>query len=102
MKNFQVVDLDQVRSILRENRAEISNRFKTEILGIFGSYSRGEASSTSDIDLLVRFEKGASLFGWAGLVNYLEDKLSVSVDVVPEKTLKKELREQVFRDLIEL
>lgn len=42
MKNIHVVDLDEIRSILRQNRAEIQNRFQTEILGIFGSYSRGE------------------------------------------------------------
>jgi len=102
MKDVQVVDIDQIRSILSQNRAEIRRRFKAEILGIFGSYSRGEASGKSDIDLLVHFKKGASLFGWAGLVNYLEDMLGVSVDVVPEKSLKKELKEQVYRDLIEL
>ena len=102
MAKNSTINLKQIRTVLRKNRKEIYTKYKAEILGVFGSYSRDEASSDSDIDILVRFEKGASLFGWAGLARYLEDLLEVSVDVVPEKSLKKELQDQVYRDLIKV
>lgn len=102
MKQSHLVDIDRIKSILNESKTEIQTKYKAEILGIFGSYSREEANESSDIDLLVRFKKGASLFGWAGLVRDLEKKLGVSVDVVPENSLKKELRPQVLKDLVEI
>ena len=102
MEQSQIIDIDRIKSILRNEKANIHKKYKAEIQGIFGSYSRGEATGKSDIDLLVRFEKGASLFGWAGLVHELEKKLGVSVDIVPEKSLKKELCPNVSKDLIEI
>ena len=42
---------------------------------VFGSYSRGEESRESDIDILVRFDKNANvtLFKYIGIVNALHD-----------------------------
>jgi predicted nucleotidyltransferase len=34
--------------------------------GVFGSYVRGEASQTSDLDLLVEFEKAPTLYEFIG------------------------------------
>jgi predicted nucleotidyltransferase len=76
MDNSRVIDIEQIKSILREHKSEFQTKYKAEILGIFGSYSRYEADKNSDIDLLVRFHKGASLFGWAGLANDLEKNLA--------------------------
>jgi len=102
MTEKQVTDIERIKSILRKRKAEIRKKFKADIRGVFGSYSRGSASGGSDVDILVRFEKGASLFGWAGLVQYLEEELGLKVDVVPETSLKEELRSQVLTDLIEV
>ena len=43
---------------------------------VFGSYSRGEESRESDIDILVRFDKNANvtLFKYIGIVNALQLK----------------------------
>jgi predicted nucleotidyltransferase len=47
---------------------EIKERYKVKYLGVFGSYVRGEASQTSDLDLLMEFEQGlppsTSLYAW--------------------------------------
>lgn len=102
MEEQAIIDIDQIKSVLKRKRPEIRKKYKADIRGIFGSYSRREASVQSDIDILVRFEKGASLFGWAGLVHYLEKVLGISVDVVPESSLKKELHDSVYKDLIEI
>lgn len=102
MKSEGVIDIEGLKKSLQNCKVEIQEKYKAEILGIFGSHSRGEAVSNSDVDLLVKFEKGASLLDWSGLKIYLEGNLGVSVDVVPEKSLKKELQTPVYNDLIKI
>ena len=40
---------------------------------IFGSVTRGEADELSDIDILVKFEPGRTLFDHAGLLLELQE-----------------------------
>ena len=54
---------------------------------LFGSVARGEADSQSDIDILVEFEKGATLFDQARMSWQLEDFLHRKVDVVADSGL---------------
>lgn len=56
------IDVNQIRLLILERKDEIKEKFKAEIVGIFGSYARGEEKEGSDIDVLVRFGEGASLF----------------------------------------
>ncbi len=51
---------------------------------VFGSVARGEDTPGSDIDLLVRFQEGASLLDQSTLAIELGDLLGVEVDVVSE------------------
>ena len=102
MKEKKNENFEEIELILKKNKERIRKKYNVEILGIFGSYSREEASEKSDVDILVRFDKGASLFKWASLVKDLEKKLGISVDVVPEKSLKKEIKPDVSRDLIKV
>ena len=48
---------------------------------VFGSVARGEATATSDLDVLVDFDAGRSLFDLAGFEHALEDFLGCKVDV---------------------
>ncbi|MDP3972639.1 MAG: nucleotidyltransferase family protein [Candidatus Nanopelagicales bacterium] len=76
---------------LREHRAEISmvlKRHHAVRARVFGSVARGEAGPESDVDLLVRFETGSSLFDLMDLQDELQEMLGVSVDVVSEGGLK--------------
>lgn len=51
---------------------------------VFGSVARGEASEDSDVDLLVAFDAGRSLFDQVHLIADLEAMLGRRVDVVAE------------------
>lgn len=57
---------------------------------VFGSYSRGEETRNSDIDILVRFDSNANitLFKYAGIVSALRKLLHKDVDLVEEGQLK--------------
>jgi len=69
---------------------------------IFGSYSRGEETRKSDIDIMVRFDKDAhiTLIDYAGIMIDLENLLHKKVDLVQEGTLYKFARESVEQDKI--
>lgn len=85
--------LNSLREIVRKE-------YKAEIIGLFGSYVRGEQKKTSDIDILVRFLDDASLFDLVGLADFLEEKLSIKVDVVPIDTIRKEIKEDILREAV--
>ncbi len=89
-------------STLLQSKAEIQQRYKADVIGLFGSYARGEQTTASDVDVLVKFSPGASLFDLVRLGNYLENKLQKKVDIVSERALRRELQLYVYKDLIRL
>jgi predicted nucleotidyltransferase len=46
--------LNEIRTILTEHRQFLQERYGVEELALFGSCVRGEQSSVSDVDILVR------------------------------------------------
>jgi predicted nucleotidyltransferase len=51
----------EIQTILRECLSEIREKYGVTSIGVFGSYARGEATQTSDIDIIV--ELGRPI-GW--------------------------------------
>jgi len=92
--------LDEIKNILKENREEIAREFKAEIVGIFGSYVRSEQKEGSDVDILVRFKEGATLFDFVGLADFLEQKLGMKVDIVSERAVKPELKNAILSEVV--
>jgi len=91
-----------IKETLRNLEEEVRKRYRAEIVGPFGSYVRGEQKDTSDVDILVRFLEGATLFDFVGLADFLEEKLGIKVDIVPVDTIRKEIREQVMKEAVYL
>jgi hypothetical protein len=79
------VALLPLRALVEAHREKIKatvHRHKGSAVAIFGSVARGDATSVSDLDFLVRFEKGASLFDLVRIEMDLQDLLGREVDVV--------------------
>lgn len=62
--------------------AETASRHKARSIAVFGSVARGEATEASDVDFLVEFEPGSSLFDLMHLQDALAELLGCDVDVV--------------------
>jgi len=92
--------LNEIKEILNKYRDEIKREFKAEIVGVFGSYVRGEEKPESDVDILVRFKEGATLFDLVGLAEFLEERIGIKVDVVSERALRPELKEQILKEVV--
>jgi predicted nucleotidyltransferase len=69
---------------------------------LFGSYSRGEATKKSDVDILVRFtpDSRISLFDHAGMMVDLQELLKRKVDLVEEGQICDFAAENVEQDKI--
>jgi uncharacterized protein len=69
---------------------------------VFGSFARGEASTDSDLDLLVETGPQTSPFFPGGLLVDLEEALGRKVDIVEEEGLHRLVRDQVLKEAIPL
>src|SRR5699024_7717557 len=77
-------------NILQEKRdiiLGIANKHGIKNVQVFGSVARLEDNSASDIDLLVEFENGRSLFDLIRFKQEVEDLLNTKVDVVTENAI---------------
>ena len=93
-------NLKEIKEMLENLKEEIRRRYRADVIGIFGSYARGEQSEKSDIDILVRFHEDATLFDFVGLSIFLEEKLGIRVDVVPQDTIRKEIRDRIMGEVV--
>ena len=56
----------------------IKNEYKAEIVGVFHSFAREEEGEKSDVNILVKFQDGATLFDMVSLSDFLEKKLGTA------------------------
>ncbi len=87
---------------LRSAILELAAKHGARNVRVFGSVARGDATSDSDVDLLVDFEAGRSLMDRAGLMIDLQELLRVSVDVATVRSLKPRIRDRVMREVVAL
>jgi predicted nucleotidyltransferase len=94
-----------IAEFLQDKRHEVlalAARYGAKQIRVFGSVARGEARPDSDVDLLVVFEPGRSLFDHVGLTQELSDLLHRKVDVVSQHALHWYIRERVLREAVAL
>ncbi|MBF0516253.1 MAG: nucleotidyltransferase family protein [Nitrospirae bacterium] len=92
--------LQEIKEIISGHRDELKTRFTVSNVGIFGSYAKGRSTDTSDIDVLVEFDKPISLLTLVSLENYLSDITEVKVDVVPKGDIRLELKERILSETV--
>ncbi|MFA7292625.1 MAG: nucleotidyltransferase family protein [Rhodocyclaceae bacterium] len=86
----------------REEIIALAARHKAGHVRVFGSVARGDANEDSDVDLLVSFSPGASLFDLIHLQEDAEHLIGAPVDVVSERGLSPFLEERILREAIPL
>ncbi len=95
------ITLQSVLNLKKEIHV-IARRWGAHDLRIFGSVARGTQTSSSDIDIIARFDKGRSLFDLGGLKADLEDLLGCSVDVFSEGGLNPRYQDEIRKESIAL
>lgn len=90
---------EEVIQRLADARAELAG-LGVHSLDLFGSLARGEGGPSSDVDLLVEFDKPIGLFHFARVQLRLEAILGCRVDLVMRGAVKPQLRERIFAEAI--
>lgn len=86
-----IINLSLIEPLLKASNIEFA--------GIFGSVARGEAKSTSDIDMLVKFSEPVSLLKLINLERMISEKIGKDVDLVTEDSLSPFIKKEVLHDL---
>lgn len=85
---------------IRRRIVPVLRRHGVRRAGVFGSYARGEATSQSDVDLLVELRPDASLLDLVALKLELEQALGRAADLVEYRAIHPLLRERVLREQV--
>jgi hypothetical protein len=80
--------LEEIKKIIAEHKEEIRQKYGIVILGVFGSYARGEQKETSDVDILVELERPVGLEFYE-FWDYIENLLGTKADVLTLTALKQ-------------
>ena len=94
----------KLRSLVEGHRFEILDavrRHRGIKIALFGSVARGDEHDQSDIDFLVTFAKGSSLFDLMHLQAELSEILGLQVDVISEGGLRG-AGDPIRKDLVAL
>ena len=90
-----------MHALIESHRAEIralAERHGFREVRIFGSMARGGANHASDVDLLVSLSPGRTGLALGALLMDVQDLLGRRVQVVTERSLHPDLREQVLEE----
>lgn len=95
-------DLVQALGLSRDKAEELLDLCRQNdisSLGLFGSYSRGQQTQNSDLDLLVTFSKGKSLIDHIRTEKAFENLPGKKVDLITERSLSPYIAPMVKTDL---
>ncbi len=91
---------DTLVQLLQREQAYLTAEFGVSKIGLFGSYAKGQPNETSDIDILVEFERPIG-FRFLDLVDYLEAVLGRKVDVLTPAGIQNIRIDRVAKSIAE-
>lgn len=92
--------LEEIKNILSDHKDELKEKYGVNEIGIFGSYIQDMQKMTSDVDILVEFQKTIDLLTFVHIKNYLSELLNVNVDLVMKKALKPNIGQRILKKVV--
>ncbi len=80
----------------------ILKRNNVKKASLFGSFARGERREGGDIDIMVEYAAGTTLFKAVKLKMDLEDELGCRIDLVSRNDLHPRIKRHVLKDQIKI
>lgn len=84
---------------ITEHKKEIKKKYGVKKIGVFGSYVRGEQTETSDVDLLVEFEK-PTFDNFMDLLFFLEDLFGKTVDLTTNRGMSPYISPRIEKGVV--
>ncbi len=94
--------IDDVLRPKREEILRIARKHGVARIQVFGSFARGEANESSDLDLLIEVEGPTPPWFPGGLVADLQSLLGRRVDVVEPDALQEDTRVRILQEAVPL
>ena len=92
------MDLQTLREQYKTRILAIAKEHRADNIRVFGSVARGNATESSDIDLLVHFNAEASLLDLAALDRKLTELIGREVDVVSDRAIRENIAPHILND----
>ncbi len=99
MEREGMLDLEKIKRTLTKRKAFYAQEYGVSRMAIFGSYSRGEQSRSSDVDIMVEFDRPIGL-RFVDLADDLESLLNTKVDLVSKKAIKPRLLRMIEPEFV--
>jgi predicted nucleotidyltransferase len=96
-----MITLAKLRQQKRSEIMRLAEAHGVRNVRVFGSVVRAENTDDSDVDLLVEFEHGKTLFDLIGFKLDVENLLGARVDVVTPNSLRY-IRDRVLSEVLPL
>jgi hypothetical protein len=98
---MEISSIDEIVAYLRDKQGFLYERYGVTRMGIFGSFVKGGETISSDIDMVVEFEKSRkNIHSFLQLKRFLEKELSRKVDMGFEHSLKPIVRKNIKEKII--
>lgn len=99
MPKRQRLTKENILAALRRLMERLRSFYSVKKIGLFGSFSRGDQTILSDIDLIVEFSRPIGI-EFVSLANELERVLCAKVDLVSRKGIKKHYFKAIRAEII--
>ena len=92
---------DYILSTIKAKKPDLKN-FGIHQIGLFGSYSRGEASEESDIDILIEFDPDKETFdNFMAAYDYFETLFKgQKIEVVTKNSLSPYIGPYILKEVV--
>jgi uncharacterized protein len=90
---------ERILTSLRENKDFFKKNFDVDNIILFGSYARNEATTESDIDILIECEK-KTFRNYINILRFLEKLFNKKVDVIYKDTVNPFIMDLIEKELI--
>ena len=91
---------EEIIKILRSNYPYLASEYGVKRIGLFGSYAKDIPTETSDVDIVVEFNRPIG-FRFIEFTEYLERLLGNSVDVLTPAGIQGIRIDQIARSIEE-
>ena len=87
-----------IESKLQAVKPVLAEKFHVSTIGYFGSYTSGQQTTNSDLDILVEFSQPVG-WGFFTLERFLEEYFGLRVDLVTRNALKDRIKESILNQV---
>ena len=98
-EGFLVKNFDEIKEMIQNNKQQLKDEYGVTIVGIFGSYVRGEQTEKSDVDMLVELEKPIGLIRFIQLERHISELLGIKVDLATKMALKPYIGRRILSEV---